>query len=174
MHWVDIVILVLLGLAAVRGFMKGFFVVLAGSVALVLGIWGGIHFHDKVAGYLDIDPSKQAISFLITVVGIMFVVHLVGRVVTKVIDAAQLGLLNKMGGALLGFLSSAFLFSVLLNIVYAKKDSAWFPEFISMDDTVLVEPLQVLAPLILPEVSSSKWVQRTWEQVKETSDGALE
>ena len=116
MHWVDIIILVFLGLAAVRGFMRGFFVELAGTVALVLGIWGGIHFHDRVAGYFEIDPSKQAISFLITVIGIMLLVHLIGRIITKVIDVVQLGVLNKMGGALLGTLRTAFLFSVLLNI----------------------------------------------------------
>ena len=174
MHWIDIIILVLLGLAAVRGFMKGFFVELAGMVALVLGIWGGIHFHDRVAAYLDIELSKQAVSFLITVVAIMLLVHLVGRMITKVIDVAQLGLLNKMGGALFGFLRTAFLFSVLLNIAYAKKNSPWSPAIFSSNDSVLMEPLRVLAPLIVPEVSSSKWVERTWEKVKAKTEGVVE
>lgn len=174
MHWIDVIILVLLGLAGARGFMKGFFVELAGMVALILGIWGGIHFNEQVAELLGIEPSKRAISFLVTVLGIMIAVHIVSRIVTKFVDVVQLGILNKLGGALLGFLSSAFLFSVLLNIAFAKKDGTWITSFVTRNETVLIEPLRAFAPLILPDVGSSKWIERAWEQVRETTEGTME
>ena len=90
MNWIDWAIIGLLGFAAVRGFMRGFIVEVCSLVGLVLGIWGGIHLNDKVAQLLGMDPAKEALSFLATLAIIMLLVHLIGRMLTTAVDAAQL------------------------------------------------------------------------------------
>ncbi len=44
MNYIDIILGLLLLVAAVRGFMKGFIYEVASLAALILGVWGGIHF----------------------------------------------------------------------------------------------------------------------------------
>ena len=89
MNWVDWVIVVFLGYALVRGFFRGFFVELAGLVALVLGIWGAVMLNDKIAVLIGLDPSQEIISFLFTLVLIVLVVHTMRRGVTKLVDMVQ-------------------------------------------------------------------------------------
>ncbi len=167
MNWIDWAILLLLGIAAVRGFIRGFIVELAGLVALVLGIWGGIHLNDQVAVWLGLDPSKEALTFLVTMALIMLAVHLMGRLITKLVDAAQLGIPNKLAGMALGVFRKAFVISVLLNIAFAKQESVWAPSLGTQKESTFFAPLRAFAPIILPALGEAKWVKQAIDQVKE-------
>lgn len=167
MNWIDYAIIALIGFAAVRGFMRGFIIEVCGLLGLVLGIWGAIHFNGHVARWLGLGTDKEAIAFLLTVLIILVLVHLLGRVLTKVIDIAQLSLPNKVAGTLFGALRKAFVLSVLLNVLYAKHQSAWAPSLDVQQKSVLFEPLRAVAPAIIPALGESKWVKRAVEQVKE-------
>ncbi|HQV53025.1 MAG: CvpA family protein [Flavobacteriales bacterium] len=158
MNWVDWVIVVFLGYALVRGFFRGFFVELAGLVALVLGIWGAVMLNDKIAVLIGLDPSQEIISFLFTLVLIVLVVHIIGRVVTKLVDMVQLGFLNKLGGALLGIASKAFLLSLVLNL-FAAKSATFIGPIPAIDDSGLFEKIRVIAPAMTPALERSKWMQ---------------
>ena len=172
MNWIDWAIIILLGIAAIRGFMRGFIVELAGLVALVLGIWGGIRFNEKVAVWLGLDPSKEALSFLVTMALIMLAVHLMGRLITKLVDAAQLGIPNKLAGMALGVFRKAFVIGVLLNIAFAKHDSSWAPSLGTQQESKFFAPLRAFAPIIVPALGESKWVKQAIDQVKEEVEKA--
>jgi len=71
MNYIDLVLGIIIILAAIQGFRKGFIVELASLAALVLGIWGAIKFSDWTAGFITETfgyTSKYlvAISFLVT------------------------------------------------------------------------------------------------------------
>ena len=53
MSIIDIVLGVLLLFGLIRGLMKGLFVELASLVALVLGVWGAIHFSFYAAEFIQ-------------------------------------------------------------------------------------------------------------------------
>ncbi|MBK9760944.1 MAG: CvpA family protein [Flavobacteriales bacterium] len=166
MNWIDWAIIGLLGFAAVRGFMRGFIVEVCSLVGLVLGIWGGIHLNDKVAQLLGMDPAKEALSFLATLAIIMLLVHLIGRMLTTAVDAAQLSLPNKLGGTLFGLVRKAFVLSVLLNIAFATRDSTWVPSVGTQQASVLFSPLRAFAPMVVPALKETKWVKGAIEKVK--------
>jgi membrane protein required for colicin V production len=166
MNWIDWTIVGLIGFAAVRGFMRGFIVEVCSLVGLVLGIWGGIHLNDRVAQALGMDPQKEALSFLVTLGIIVLLVHLLGRLVTKAVDAAQLGIPNKLAGAALGALRKAFVLSVLLNIAFAKHESSWAPSLGTQRASGLFAPLRAFAPTLVPAIGESKWVKQAIETVK--------
>lgn len=166
MNWVDFSLLAIICFAALRGFMRGFVLELCGLIGLVLGIWGAIHFHHRLAGWLGIQDRHEAISFLIAVFMILVAVHFLGVALTKVIEAAELSLPNQLGGTLLGAVRTAFTLSVLLNVLSAGSDRGQKPLVEPLRVSVLAAPLRGFAPAIIPELGETKWVRRAIEALE--------
>ena len=53
MNKIDILLLVILAFGAVRGFMRGVIIEMASLLAIVIGIYGAIHFSFFTASLLD-------------------------------------------------------------------------------------------------------------------------
>ncbi len=166
MNWLDYTIIALLVFAAVRGFMRGFIIEVCGLLGLVLGIWGAVHFNVQVAEWLGLGPDKEAVSFLVTVVGILVAVSLIGRALTKVVDVAQLSLPNKVAGLFFGVLRKVFVLSVVLNILFAKHLSAWAPSSEVQERSLVFGPLRAFAPAIFPALGETKWVKKALEDLR--------
>ena len=107
MSIIDIVLAALLLFGTIRGFFKGLFVELASVVALILGIYGAIHFSYFTADLLEskVDWSTKTINivaFAITFVIIVLAISLAGKALTKLADFVFLGFLNKLAGGVFG------------------------------------------------------------------------
>lgn len=166
MNWLDWVLLILLLLAGLKGFQRGFVVELASLVALVLGIWAGVHVSDRVAALLGIGPDQRALAFLVTFLLVLIGVHLLAHVLTRLIDLAQLGLPNKLAGVGFGMLRSAFALSVLLNLLTAYTEGA-LPPADTRADSRLAGPIGAFAPAVLPVLRETKWVRDALEQARQ-------
>lgn len=166
MNWLDWTLIVLLAMAAFKGFQRGFIIELASLVALVLGIWAGIHLSERVTEALGLEVKSAALAFLITFVLVLVGVHLLARFLTKLIDLAQLGVPNKLAGIFFGVVRSAFTLSIALNLLLAYSSGALPPEEARQAST-LHHPISSFAPLLVPALEDSKWVQRTIDAVKE-------
>ncbi|NDV41925.1 CvpA family protein [Flagellimonas sediminis] len=119
MSFFDIVIGILLVWGLYKGLKNGLFVEVASLVALIVGIYGAIHFSHITGEYLAqrFDWSEQYLklaAFLITFFAIIIVVNLAGKFLTKIADFAMLGLLNKIAGGLFGMLKVAVIIGALL------------------------------------------------------------
>lgn len=156
MNTFDIVILALLLFGFIRGLMKGLFVELASLVALVLGIYGAIHFSyfasDLLTNYFDWDEKYISIvAFTITFAAIVISIALIGKLLTKMADFASLGFLNKILGGIFGALKIGMILSVLL-IIFDKLNSAIpFTDKKITSESILFEPTRDLAPLLFPD-----------------------
>ena len=66
MSIIDIVLGALLLFGLIRGTMKGFFVEVASLVALVLGVYGAIHFSGFAAEFLEskVDWAQKTINII--------------------------------------------------------------------------------------------------------------
>lgn len=167
MNWLDIVLLTFLGFAAVKGFMRGSIVELCELLGLVLGIWAGVHLNDRVSAWLGLGPDMEVAAFVILFLVVLVGVHVLGRALTKLIDLAQLSLPNKLAGVVLGLLRSAFVLSVLLNVMMARQAAGWPPDERARKGSSLHDPIRAFAPAILPALEGTKWVDRTMDQVEE-------
>ena len=172
MNWLDWLLLVLIGLAAFKGFSRGFIIELASLVALVAGIWAGVHFSDKVTGMLGLEVQNSALAFLVTFVVVLLAVHLLARFMTTLIDMAQLSLPNKLAGVLFGALRSVFTLSILLNILagYGKGE---LPPKPVVDGSALYGPMLATAPMIVPALGSTKWISNALDAVREAGEEIL-
>ena len=112
MNKIDILLLVILGFGLVRGFMRGLIIEMASLLAIVVGIYGAIHFSFFTARLLgELMPSSQqtieVVAFGITLIVLMLAVMFLAKVLTKMLKAAELGFLNRLAGALFGVLKAA-------------------------------------------------------------------
>lgn len=167
MNWLDFVLLAFLGFAAVKGFMRGFIVELCALLGLVLGIWAGVHLNERASTWLGLGPDMEITAFVILFLAVLVGVHFLGRALTKLIDLAQLSLPNKLAGVVFGLLRSAFVLSVLLNVMMARQAAGWPPDERARKGSALHGPIRAFAPAILPALEGTKWVDRAMDQVEE-------
>jgi membrane protein required for colicin V production len=167
MNYIDIIIGLLLLFAAISGFRKGLVAELASLAALVLGIWGAIEFSYITTEFLTENFNFETeylniISFIITFVVIVILVHIVGSAVNKFIEAAMLGFVNKLAGLAFGILRSALILSIIL-IVFEKIDED--VEILSQEakaKSQLYEPVRNFAPSLFPFIN-------IWDESEKTN-----
>ncbi len=157
MNTIDIVLGVILLFGLIRGLMKGFFIELASLIALIAGIYIAVHFSyilkDFLLPYISWEEKYlQLLAFALTFIIVVIFISLLGRLLTKFSSLIALGLVNKLLGAIFGFLKMAFLLSiVILFFENINRDGAIIePEQIEM--SVLYGPLENFVPILLPSV----------------------
>lgn len=157
MNVLDIILggLILFGL--IRGIMKGLFVEIASLAALILGIYGAIHFSDFAAGFLEnhVDWNEKYINmvaFAITFIIIVIAIAMAGKALTKIADFAALGILNKLLGGVFGALKIGFILSVVLIIFSKANKTIPFVDDEDLEESVLHEPIKSLTPLVFPNL----------------------
>ncbi|MFC0603668.1 CvpA family protein [Winogradskyella pulchriflava] len=169
MSIIDIVLAALLLFGFIRGLFKGLFVEVASLVALVLGVWGAIHFSYFASGFLEskVDWSEKTINivaFAITFVVIVLAISLAGKALTKLADFAALGIINKLAGGVFGALKIGLILSILLIVFNKLNNTLPFMEQEDIEESILYEPVKSLAPMIFPNIIKSEVVESTEEE----------
>lgn len=157
MNTIDIVLALILLYGLVRGFFRGLLAEVASLVGIVLGIYGAIHFSHLLAGFFSKNMGWDSqyvnlIAFAITFVLIVFLISLAGRVLTKIAAFAALGLVNKFLGGAFGLIKVAFLVSVVIMFFKATNEEIDIISEESLERSVLYEPIESIAPILLPSI----------------------
>ena len=157
MHFLDIILLILLGYGLIKGFFKGLFVELASLIGLIAGIYGAFHFSDYCATILkdqfNWDETYLKISaFAITFLVILLSIILAGKALTKLADFAALGLLNKILGGLFGLLKMTVIVGVLVILFGPINSSLGLVEDNSLNETLIYKPIKAIAANVFPDL----------------------
>lgn len=155
MNYIDIVLGILLILAAISGFRKGFIAEVASLAALILGIWGAIKFSYITTEFLIENFNLQTeylniISFAVTFVVIVILVHIVSSTVNKIVETVMLGFVNKLAGLVFGILKSALILSILLVLFDKIDDDVHILPEKTKQNSRMYEPIRSFAPSIFP------------------------
>ena len=161
MNSIDIILSILLIYTAYKGYKKGLIYQAASLVALVLGIYGAIKFSDYTANLLTekLDVTTQylpLISFAITFIGIVILVHLLAGLTEKIMDAVAMGIANKILGLVFGILKSAFILSICLVIIVGFDKNEHLISQEAKEKSLLFKPVYILAPTIFPYLKFEK------------------
>lgn len=157
MNTLDIILSAILLFGLVRGFIKGFFIEITSLVALVLGLYGAIHFSYFAADFLkdSLEWSEKYIqitSFAITFVLIVLLISLSGKLLTKIADSASLGIMNKFFGAAFGIVKIGLILSVVLIVFDKLNNTLTFVKEDHVNNSILYSPVKNLAPLLFPSI----------------------
>ncbi|MBN2614264.1 MAG: CvpA family protein [Bacteroidales bacterium] len=149
----DLILLIPLLWFGYNGYKKGLIIELTSLAAFILGLYFAFYFSDFTANilrqYFTIDEKYMAaISFIVTFIGVLFIVLAVGKLLEKVIDVLLLGFLNKMAGAVFGILKGALFLSIVIFVInyfdggrsVIKKETA--------EKSIFYEPIESIAPTL--------------------------
>jgi len=154
MNYLDIILAIPLVWAIYRGFTKGLVIEIASLTALILGVYGGIHFSYFISDKLNLSSSfAPLISFAITFLIIVIVIFLLAKLLEKSINLLALGFLNKLAGAFFGLLKMAFILSILLFFINKVDLKISIVPEKTRKESLLYPILSAFAPYIIPKLS---------------------
>ncbi len=171
MNFLDIILAIPIVLLAIAGYRKGLIKELASLAALILGIYFAIYFSDVVASYLieyfDLNQRYVFITaFILTFIGVVILVSLLGKMLDKVASLAALGIINKFLGLVFGVLKGIILMSVLIMLFDMIDSKANILKQETRDESMLYKPLSRVAPQILRNIENLDFDDPSWEDYK--------
>ncbi len=116
---IDLAYLVLLVLAVVKGYSKGFVIAVFSFLAIFVGLAAALKLSATVAVWLgkSINVGERllpVLAFVIILVAVAIVTRIVAKLIEKTLQLAMLGLLNRLGGIILYVLLYTIVFSIVL------------------------------------------------------------
>jgi membrane protein required for colicin V production len=155
MNYIDLVLGIILIIAAIQGFRKGFIIEAASLAALILGIWGAIKFSDWTAGYISKtfnyhSGSLSMVAFLITFIVIVVLVHILGKILDTTVKAVALGFLNRLAGIIFGVLKAAVILSILLLLFDSVDENVQILPSKQKAESKIYSPMKQLVPTLFP------------------------
>lgn len=159
----DIILVIIVAVSLIAGFIKGLVREVFSLAGVLLGILVAFLGAGSLGHYLGrwiaYESAAYAAAFVLLFVGTMVVAGILGIVLTKVIDLASLGFLNRLLGGAFG-LARGFLIGLVLALGLTLfldpnapllRDSRFVPD--------LAGGARILAPL-LPEVPRRVLLER--------------
>jgi membrane protein required for colicin V production len=121
MNWLDIVIIVFLAITVITGLSKGLIKTIIPLVGVILGVVLAGRFYGSVADWLSTwlhSPSQANIAgFAIIFIVVVIVALIVASLLSKFLSLLLLGWVDKLGGAVLGFVIGGLVCGAILTII---------------------------------------------------------
>jgi membrane protein required for colicin V production len=175
MNWIDAIIVIILILSLVTGFINGFVKEVASLAALILGIWGAIKFSaftaEKLYDYFDMTGRYVGvIAFIVTFGIIVVIIHFVGILADKIIDAVSLGFINRLLGIVFGLIKSVLIMSVFFSVLNAIDARNSFLPKTTIEQSKFYSPISDIAPAIFPIIGEGGF-NRSFDRFKKKPEG---
>ena len=157
MGFLDIILAMLLVYGLYKGLRNGFFVEIASLVALIAGLFGAIHFSyivgEYIAGLVDWDSQYiNLIAFIITFVIIVLLIHVIGKLLSKVTEFSLLGILNKLAGGVFGAAKTAVIIGALLIYFDKLNQNTEIVKQETIERSILYSPLKDVGAFVFGKV----------------------
>lgn len=157
MNVLDLILIILLAIAGISGFRKGVITQICGIAGLLLGILLAFRFSDWLSRILNIGESfSWLLSFIIILIVVVLVLYWAGWLVKKLVRVIGLGILDRLGGFILGVAKWGLVFSLLLGLLvnFTKTTKIVEPEVIT--ESKLYPPLKKLGDWVFPYILDAK------------------
>ncbi len=147
---IDIIVVVLLIMAAFKGLRKGLILGIFSFLAFIIGLAAALKLSVVAASYIgqSISISQRwlpVIAFALVFIVVSLLIRLGARILEKMVQVVMLGWLNRLGGVILFALIYLFIFSIVL--FYAVQLHIVRPETTQASATYPY--LEPLAPKIM-------------------------
>ena len=155
MATLDIILLCCFIPGIIRGLSKGFLEQALALVGIVLSVWAAFHFSSLVCTwlkpYLEVSETVlNVIAFALILVAISLAVLLVARLLTKVVELAMLGWLNKVLGLAFAVAVNALVIGIFIILFDTLNVKFGFVKPAVLDQSVVYTTLRDLCYLVFP------------------------
>ncbi|MEO9181650.1 MAG: MarP family serine protease [Acidimicrobiales bacterium] len=148
MDWVDIVIVALVVVAAVRGWFQGAIRQVLGWIGFIAGFYIGISIAPSLSSDVTHAGWRPVLALAIVVVVAFigsFGGHLLGSVVRKTIDMVKLGLIDSMAGVVVG--AAGVLVTVWL-VAALLVSTSWSSVAVGIQGSRIINALDKALPTV--------------------------
>lgn len=170
MNYFDIIFILIIVWAAIRGFSTGFIVQLSSLVAIIIGAYVAYKMSyllvDKISDVLTADPIiVNTIAFVITFGVVWALVVLLGKFLNLVVKTAMLGMLNRIVGLVFAVAKTVFVLSVVLMLIGNLNISLKFLSEEQTNSSLLYKPIEKFAPAVFPYLKNGfADAQQRWDE----------
>jgi membrane protein required for colicin V production len=154
----DFMVIGVVGLSMVFGFMRGFVRVFVSLAAWVVAVVGAIRFSEVVGGMLpdfgEAPATRYVLAFALILVGVLIVGALLGFILSRLVRAVGLGVLDRTLGAIFG-VARGLLIAVIVVLfagMTAAPKAEWWQNSLSA-------PTLTMAALTL-----RPWLPKAWSE----------
>lgn len=131
MSWVDLAIVVVIAASVVGGILQGFLRSACSVIGLVLGLalalWNYARLGKVFIPIVRLEALANATAFLIIALAVMALANITGVILKRTMRWMGLGCLDKIAGAIFGFLSGALLVTLCILVTVAFFPGAQWP-----------------------------------------------
>jgi len=117
MSWLDIILIIIIVIPTLIGLKTGIIKALLSLAGVIVGIVLAGNYYAALAGkltFISQESVADIVAFAIILIGVMIVAAIIASVLKKIVSAIMLGWVNRLGGAILGFvLGAAFCGAIL-------------------------------------------------------------
>ncbi|MBT9148775.1 MAG: CvpA family protein [Dehalococcoidia bacterium] len=120
MNWLDIAIIVVLGIVTVLGLKWGLIKSLVPLVGVILGIILAGRFHHLLAarlGFIESESLAGIIAFILILIAVYVTVFVLGSILRGMLNMVFLGWVDRLGGAVFGFATGWIICSVVVVLL---------------------------------------------------------
>ena len=176
MNSFDYILLIPLLYGLYRGFTKGLIIELASLLALILGIYGALHFSsftfEFLSDYVEIKTvylhlASYGLTFLI----IVMVISLTGKALTMLIKLVALGFINRMMGAIFGSIKVLLILSVFILFFDRFNKQFGMVKDEVLNASLMYNPIRIQAEQFYPNVLEE--FERQKESIEDMKENEL-
>jgi membrane protein required for colicin V production len=121
MNWLDIVLTVFLAVTTVSGLINGLVRSIIPLLGIIIGIVLAGRFYgsmgDWLSHWIKNPDHAQIAAFIIILILVILVALIPASALSKLLSSLQLGWIDRLGGAALGFIIGGFICGALLTLV---------------------------------------------------------
>lgn len=156
-NYIDLLLAIPLIYGFIKGLRRGLVFEVASVVALILGLWGAIHFSSITSTLLSENLGwnfeyLNIVSLIITFVAIVIVVHFVARFIDKVVNMVALEFINKGLGGIFGVLKITLILGIVIYLFNLVELNLGFISTKALDESVLYNGILNLTDKVLPMI----------------------
>jgi membrane protein required for colicin V production len=175
MNYLDIIICIPVAWGLYKGFTKGLILEVASLFSLLGAVWVALNFSDFIARFIRdklgwTNQYVPVISFVVLFIGVLAGVYLLAKLVERSIDAASLGPVNRVLGALFGAFKFALILSVIFFMIDAVEKSYPMISPEKKTKSLLYKPVSSIAPMVIPGLKGSQVGDLVKEHLKKDKD----
>lgn len=120
-HWVDYVILLVVGLSVITGLIRGFVKELIALGVWIAAIWIGFHYSPALGAllkpYIPDHTLRGLLSFIVLLLGVLLAGGLLSTALSFLLNRSALRGTDRLLGMGFGFLRGAFIVALLIGIM---------------------------------------------------------
>lgn len=131
LHWVDYIIIGVIGLSVITGMFRGFVKELISLTVWVLAIWAAIKFSNCldpwIEPYIHDKTARLAVGFVLVLLGVLIAGGLVNALISFILHRSGLSGTDRLLGMGFGFIRGVFIVSLIMLVI--KMSSLPYDEY---------------------------------------------